>query len=72
MLQSSILFSIKIIHTLYYRRLSGAPKRSPDLFLCLYIRGLRGVFRPDWKWCNIQKGPEEGIYKAKVVQTGKV
>lgn len=34
MLQTFLGFSIKIVHTLYYRRLSGAPQRSPDLFLC--------------------------------------
>lgn len=42
---------IKIIHTLYYRRLSGAPKRSPDLFFvrisCVFLlavmRKLRGM-----------------------------
>jgi len=34
MLQRLLGFSIKNVHTLYYRRLSGAPKRSPDLFLC--------------------------------------
>jgi hypothetical protein len=34
LLQSRFGSSIKIIHTLYYRRLSGAPKRSPDLFFC--------------------------------------